>query len=182
MIARALAQDGDIIILDEPNAHLDLNNRVEIMRLLKDLSRKTDKAILIATHELDLALQTADRLWLAANSGKITNGVPEDLVLNGELDKTFKMKGFDLKTGKIIFKKKSSIQIDLQGEGHNLLWTKNALEREGFFIDPQNADISIKINSSDNAIRWVIDFKDSKEELNSIESLLKSLNSKIKNF
>jgi iron complex transport system ATP-binding protein len=59
MIARALAQDTPIILLDEPTAHLDLNNRVEVMNLLKDLSHSTGKAILLATHELDLALQTA---------------------------------------------------------------------------------------------------------------------------
>ena len=53
MIARALCQDTQIILLDEPTAHLDLPNRVDIMHLLKTLSRETDKAILLSTHELD---------------------------------------------------------------------------------------------------------------------------------
>ncbi len=61
MIAKALAQDTPIILLDEPTAHLDLPNRVEIMLLLHKLAHKTQKAILLSTHELDLALQAADR-------------------------------------------------------------------------------------------------------------------------
>jgi iron complex transport system ATP-binding protein len=64
MIAKALAQDTPIIMLDEPPAHLDLPNRVEIMLLLHRLAHKTDKAIILSTHELDLALQAADRIWL----------------------------------------------------------------------------------------------------------------------
>ena len=65
MIARAIAQDTPVILLDEPTSHLDLNNRVEIMNLLKHLCRTNGKAVLISTHELDLALQSADRIWLA---------------------------------------------------------------------------------------------------------------------
>ena len=68
MIARALAQDTAILLLDEPTAHLDLNNRLEIMNLLRKISRTAGKAILMATHELDLALQTADLIWLATLS------------------------------------------------------------------------------------------------------------------
>ena len=62
MIAKALAQDTPIVLLDEPTAHLDLSNRVEIMLLLHRLAHTTDKAILLSTHELDMALQVADRI------------------------------------------------------------------------------------------------------------------------
>ena len=81
MIAKALAQDTSIIMLDEPTAHLDLPNRVEIMLLLHRLAHKTGKSILLSTHELDLALQAADRIWLMSNEG-VVDGVPEDLVFN----------------------------------------------------------------------------------------------------
>ena len=57
MIARALSQDTPIVLLDEPTAHLDLPNRIEIVRLLRRLARETKKAIIMSTHELDLALQ-----------------------------------------------------------------------------------------------------------------------------
>ncbi len=76
MIARALAQETPVLLLDEPTAHLDLNHRVEIMKLLLGLARKKNKAILVATHELDLALQTADEIWLATTNKKIKTGIP----------------------------------------------------------------------------------------------------------
>src|SRR5699024_1475990 len=71
MIARALAQDTDIILLDEPTAHLDLPNRVEIIRLLRKLTRETGKAILLSTHELDLALKAGDKAWMLDETGTL---------------------------------------------------------------------------------------------------------------
>jgi iron complex transport system ATP-binding protein len=135
MIARALVQDTAVLLLDEPTAHLDLNNRLEIMNLLRELAHRHNKAILVATHELDLALQTADLIWLAT-SGGIHVGIPEDLVLDGSFDEVFQLKGFDLKTGRVqhhVFRDQS---IQVVGEGHALLWTKNALERSGFSVGP----------------------------------------------
>ncbi len=68
MIARALAQDTKIILLDEPTAHLDINNKIEIFKLLKDLVEKEQKLIIISTHELQLALHTCNDLWLLTES------------------------------------------------------------------------------------------------------------------
>ncbi|NJN42172.1 MAG: ABC transporter ATP-binding protein [Flammeovirgaceae bacterium] len=99
-IARALAQSTPVLLLDEPTAHLDLNNRVEIMNLLRRLAHDSGKAILVSTHELDLALQTSDWIWLATRKKTILTGMPEDLVLEGAFDETFQFKGFDLKPGR----------------------------------------------------------------------------------
>ncbi|HEV8512440.1 MAG TPA: ABC transporter ATP-binding protein, partial [Cyclobacteriaceae bacterium] len=114
MIARALAQETPVLLLDEPTAHLDLNHRVEIMKLLLGLAQKKNKAILVATHELDLALQTADEIWLATTDKKIKTGIPEDLVLDGSFDEIFQFKGFDLKTGKIQHASHQNKSIQLQ--------------------------------------------------------------------
>jgi iron complex transport system ATP-binding protein len=155
MIARALAQDTPVVILDEPTAHLDLNNRVEVMRLLKDLTRTLNKAILLATHELDLALQTADVIWLAGEHRNMTTGIPEDLVLQGVFDEVFKFKGFDLKTGKVqhpIFRK---TVVRLTGDGHAYLWTRNLLERNGFAV-AESGEIEIVIGSEEGKYRWII--------------------------
>ncbi|MEI9918686.1 MAG: ABC transporter ATP-binding protein [Bacteroidota bacterium] len=133
MIARALAQDTPVLLLDEPTAHLDLNNRLEIMNLLRKLAREKGKSILLATHELDLALQTADSVWLASGN-TIKTGVPEDLVLDGSFDRVFQFKGYDLKTGRVqheVYRKKT---IKLIGNDAVYLWTKNALERNGFEV------------------------------------------------
>lgn len=144
MIARALTQDTPIILLDEPTAHLDLNNRVEIMRLLQKLSRVTNKAILVATHELDLALQTADWIWLTGKCQNMLTGIPEDLVLNGSFDDVFKFKGFDLKSGKVQHETHRALKVNLIGEGPVYLWTRNALERNGIEVTDHAASITVR--------------------------------------
>lgn len=156
MIARALAQDTPIIILDEPTAHLDLNNRVEIMKLLRTLAKEMGKAILLATHELDLALQTADLIWLTGKQKDIIKGMPEDLVLDGSFDKVFEFKGFDLKTGKVQHKPFRDFTIQLEGEGYRFLWTKNALERNGFKVVDYSTSNQVRINTTEEMVNWTI--------------------------
>ena len=171
MIARALCQDTPIMILDEPTAHLDLNNRVEVINLLSDLAKRTNKAILMATHELDLALQSADRIWLAGPQQPIIDGFPEDLVLNGKIDEVFGLKGFDLKTGRLE-KQMGKGEVVLNGTGHEYLWTKNALERYGYAI-VEKADVEIDI-ISESSIIWVLKNK-GEHEVNTLEDLIKLL-------
>jgi iron complex transport system ATP-binding protein len=157
MIARALVQDTPLIMMDEPTAHLDLNNRVEIMKILVQLTRTMNKAILVATHELDLALQTADEIWLAGNNKSILTGIPEDLVLNGAFDDIFRFKGFDLRTGKVQHEIKHPINIQVIGEGHELLWTRNALERNGFAVCDERTSHRVTINVFSDSTQWVVD-------------------------
>jgi iron complex transport system ATP-binding protein len=172
MIARALAQDTPIILLDEPTAHLDLNNRVEVMNILRGLSRSMHKAILVATHELDLALQTADVIWLTGNSKNIVSGIPEDLVLDGSFDKIFQFKGFDLKTGKVQHQAHRGISIQLTGEGHEFRWTKNALERSGFLVNEKAADILIQVNVEEGKPQWIIKKSNQQFKVDSIAALI----------
>jgi iron complex transport system ATP-binding protein len=152
MIARALAQQTPVMLLDEPTAHLDLNNRLEVMKVLRNLTRSTGKAILVATHELDLALQTADLIWLATRDQKVIEGIPEDLVLNGAFDDVFQFKGFDLRTGKVQHEVYREKRIKLIGEGHHYLWTKNALERNGYEVS-DSIGVAIQIDNG----QWTVD-------------------------
>lgn len=172
MIARALAQDTPIILLDEPTAHLDLNNRVEIMRLLKQLAQTTNKAILVATHELDLALQMADWIWLTGRDKNMLTGMPEDLVLNGAFDAIFEFKGFDLKTGKVQHQAHKGINVQLQGEGPEYLWTKNALERNGFLVTDENAFISIFMTLEGGAVQWQVKREGAQHNVRSLAELI----------
>jgi iron complex transport system ATP-binding protein len=177
MVARALAQDTPIILLDEPTAHLDLNNRVEIMKLLRKLSHKMNKGILVATHELDLALQTADVIWLAGKEKNILTGIPEDLVLNGSFDTIFEFKGFDLKSGKIQHDAHRDTPIYLEGKGHDFLWTKNALERSGFEIksNKEEARISVVIEIEESKPRWVLTQNNRLYTLDTIAALIQHI-------
>jgi iron complex transport system ATP-binding protein len=157
MIARAVVQDTPAILLDEPTAHLDLNNRLEIMNLLRRLAHQSKKAILVSTHELDLALQTADIIWLAGLEKNIISGIPEDLVLNGSFDSIFQFKGFDLKTGKVEHDPHRKLVIALDGSGHEYLWTKNALQRNGFIVDGQPVDHRVTVSQDEDGFFWIVD-------------------------
>ena len=89
MIAKALAQETPIIFLDEPTAFLDFPSKVEMMQLLHRLSRQTNKTIFLSTHDLELALQIADKIWLMDKMNGVIIGTPEDLSLNGSLSAFF---------------------------------------------------------------------------------------------
>jgi iron complex transport system ATP-binding protein len=101
IIAKTLAQETPIIYLDEPTAFLDFPSKVEIMRLLLDLTRRMGKTIFLTTHDLELALQIADTLWLMDRKNGITVGTPEELRLNGTIENFFRCDGvlFDRETG-----------------------------------------------------------------------------------
>lgn len=79
LIARALAQDTSLIILDEPTTHLDLYHKAYVLKLLQQLSRETNKAILFASHEINLALQLCDKLLILKDK-KALFGNPSDLI------------------------------------------------------------------------------------------------------
>lgn len=88
LIARALAQDTPLIVLDEPTTHLDLLHKVNLLRLLKRLTAETGKCILYSTHDLDLALQLSDDI-IVMIPGTVTQGTHKDLITNKVFDKLF---------------------------------------------------------------------------------------------
>ena len=92
MIAKALAQQTPVIYLDEPTAFLDFPSKVEMMQLLHRLSRETDKTIFLSTHDLELALQIADKLWLMDREAGLTVGTPRQLADSGHLSKYIERK------------------------------------------------------------------------------------------
>lgn len=106
MIARALAQNTELIILDEPTAHLDIHHKIEVFNLLQTLVKDLGKTIITSTHEVQLALQLADALWLMTEQ-QFTTGNTQDLIDNGYLDTLFssELVQFDSKTKQFIVKK-----------------------------------------------------------------------------
>ena len=89
MIAKALAQQTPIIILDEPTAFLDAEARVEVMLLLHRLAAESQKAILLSTHDIDVATQISDNLWLMNGSGLSCGSIAE-IVADGLFNNLFK--------------------------------------------------------------------------------------------
>lgn len=88
LIARALAQDTEIIILDEPTAHLDIHHTFKVFSLLKQLVEKTGKTIIISTHEVNLAIQLADEFILLSEQ-QIYNGTAKELINQNAFDQLF---------------------------------------------------------------------------------------------
>lgn len=132
MIARALAQDGSVIVLDEPTAHLDLVNRLEIMSLLREISRSQGKAILVVTHDLDIALETADRFWILNCGLPLLAGKPEDLVLSGQIQALFPSDRyqFNVARGRVEWSQ-AMPDFQIEGPAVQAYWVKKALVKAG---------------------------------------------------
>ena len=103
LIARALAQDTPLIVLDEPTTHLDLLNKVRLLKLLKKLSIETNKCILFSTHDIDLAVQMCDEIIVMTN-GKIIQDDPCKLIESGVFNELFTdvAISFDKEKGKFV--------------------------------------------------------------------------------
>ena len=132
MIARALAQDGKVLVLDEPTAHLDLINRLEIMTLLREISQKKEKAVLVVTHDLDIALETADRFWLMNCGSPLHIGRPEDILLSGKIQNLFpgEKYRFELERGKVELVQDPD-NLSIEGPAAGVYWVKKALQKAG---------------------------------------------------
>ena len=106
MIARALAQDTDLIILDEPTTHLDMYHKAYILKLLQKLARDTQKTILFSSHEIDLAIQLCDTMVVMTKDG-ISSDTPYNLITNGTFESLFPkdLIAFDKNTGSFRVKK-----------------------------------------------------------------------------
>ncbi|PHS52194.1 MAG: ABC transporter ATP-binding protein, partial [Lutibacter sp.] len=87
-IARAIAQNTPLIILDEPTVHLDLTNKVEVFKLLKKLVNNHSKTIIISTHQIEYALQICDEIWLI-NNNRIEALSPSELINGNKLSELF---------------------------------------------------------------------------------------------
>ena len=154
MIAKALAQECPVVLLDEPTAFLDVVSRIEMMNLLHDLAVKQQKTILLSTHDLEQALQLADRLWLLSRTEGLVCGNTEDMVLSNAIDRFFK-KGdisFDTLTGSFRPAVSGSIKVAVEAKNAELLfWMKNALTRNDFLAcewgDPE-AEYSLRVSSA----------------------------------
>ncbi|MCX7822223.1 MAG: ABC transporter ATP-binding protein [Syntrophobacterales bacterium] len=186
MIARALAQEPKIMILDEATAFLDLPRRVELMLLLRKLANESNIAVLLSTHDLDLALRSADRLWILPKGGSIIAGIPEDLVLNGAFSAAFDGSNvvFDKRLGTFVFESPERGRVVLESSSSLddvvTAWTCRALTRAGYVIvSDEVTPLKIKIsneNGSGTVWRMIWDGKVEKRAC-SLEDLISKLGS-----
>lgn len=178
MIARALAQESELILLDEPTAYLDLPRRAEIMQLLRNLAAHTGRAILLSTHDLDLALRSADTLWLMSG-GEVRVGAPEDMVISGRFEEAFQSEGvqFDRATGAFSVEREEGQCIAVHGEGILQIWTSRALQRAGYILSSNGTVPAIHVEVCGDVQQpiWYVHQNDAQATAHSIEELLAAL-------
>ncbi len=179
MIARALAQEPVVMLLDEPTAFLDLPRRAEIMAMLRRLARETGRAILLSTHDLDLALRSADRIWLLPKGGRLQTGAPEDLVLSGAFERAFRSEGvqFDSYTGSFHTRTTAAGVVDLHGSGVPAIWTTRALERAGYCVAPggHGSPVRVELQGTHSETRWHLHQGEGVRVFESVDALLAAL-------
>jgi iron complex transport system ATP-binding protein len=177
MIARALAQEPCVMILDEPTAFLDLPRRVELMHLLCRLAHACNRAVLMSTHELDLALRCADRVWLLPCGGPLLEGTPEDLVLRGAFSSVFTttLVDFDAASGALRTATQCRGSVALGGSGIECVWTRHALERAGYQVVAMGrAKLSVEVDRNGNGPSWRVSGV-SLRQCSSIETVLEAV-------
>lgn len=179
LIGRALAQKTPIVFLDEPTAFLDLPHRIEIIHILRSLTRESNLSILLSTHDLDLVLNSADELWLLSENQNFFTGSPEDLLLSSKLEETFSRKdlSFDKLQGTFHSERILNRFADLSGEPIGVQWTKNALEKVGIGCNQKSSDLKIKVQQiAKNTYEWKVVFRKKRHKSNSIADLLLFIN------
>jgi iron complex transport system ATP-binding protein len=185
MVARALAQEPQVMILDEITAFLDLPRRIEMMQILRDLAHRENRAILLSTHDLDLALRSADRIWLLPMDGEICAGMPEDLVLSGAFSAAFASEGveFDQRDGSFKIHRRAAIgEIGVTSEGTRAYWTARALERHGFQVHRNGTEPAVKteVLFYDGRTVWQLIIEGEIHTFTSLEDLISFMRSRAK--
>lgn len=153
MIAKSLAQQSKIIILDEPTSFLDIRSRMEIISLLRQLSKNKGMTFLLSLHDLWLSLQYSDNLWILSKDDGIFCGQTEEMILSGAINKAVDSSGklvFNPLNG--IFTQNEDFYNRLCYEGEDLVWVKNAISRAGYICSENIEDITVSVKSYEDII------------------------------
>lgn len=150
MIARALAQNPAILLLDEPAAYLDVSGRVEMIAMLRHLAREKNIAVILSSHDLDLSLRTADTIWLIDGRGRFQRGAPEDLLADGSLTSVFSGPNVEFSVAERSFKIKTHPRGTalLKGVDERSGLGQSVLEREGYNLvsASENPDLAVWVH------------------------------------
>ena len=182
LIAKTLAQETPFIFLDEPTAFLDYPSKVELFLLLRRLAREKQKTVFLSTHDLDLVLQMADRLWLLSQEQGLLTGIPEDLVAQGKLGDFFSHPHLLFSPEHMNFQVKTDVpgngvKVKIEGvEGVARTLLCRALSRYGIMTGDSSAAISVFVqNTADMPCYTLMKKTDILLKTDSIEELLQSI-------
>lgn len=149
-LARVLAQEPTLIVLDEPTAYLDVSARRELMILLHRLTRERSISVVASTHDLDLALRHADTVWLIDRSGMLQSGTPEDLVVDGAVAASFG--DTDRSTTASIDSDTPTVAID--GPPRSISLGENVMTRAGYRTAREGEAAAVSIAFGPDGRRW----------------------------
>jgi iron complex transport system ATP-binding protein len=148
MIARALTQRPQVMLLDEVTAFLDLPSRVTITATLRRIAHETDVSIILSSHDLELSLNAADRIWLLPGDGRFIDGAPEDVALSGAIGEAFDQANlvFSLQSGRFETRANARGSVFIDADDQIAVWLGRAVERMGFASrgDAEGADLAIR--------------------------------------
>ena len=179
MIAKAIAQETPIIFLDEPTAYLDYPSKVSMMLLLHRLSKALKKTIFMSTHDIEHALQIADQVWLLDKEKGLTTGMPEDLSLDGSIEKYFANESlnYDLESRTFAIKHETARTVAVTGNESSIEYRMccEALVRNGIKpIETSENDVVVLRIPGDGSYR-LIEKGSETLKVNRIEHLLKTV-------
>jgi iron complex transport system ATP-binding protein len=176
MIARILTQDTGIMVMDEPTAFLDVASKYEILHLMHQLSGNGTKTIIFSTHDLQMAISQADKIWLILEN-ELIEGAPEDLMLAGEFDHLFDSSTvmFNSEDGTFSFRSDTRGAIFIEGEGNKRYWTEKAVNRGGFKVS-KDKNLPFIILPTGNNSRWKLVNETGIQEFSSLYELMGCLN------
>lgn len=168
MIARILAQDTGILVMDEPTAFLDIGSKFEILHLMHLLSQINGKTIIFSTHDLNVAMSQADKIWLIVDNHML-EGAPEDLMLQGAFDNLFDSSAvrYNSEQGTYSFNSENKGKINLSGEGIMLHYTRKALNRAGYSVSVGEIQPYVRLPSG-ICKNWQLIRDDSVQEFQSL--------------
>ncbi len=157
LVARAVAQEPDVLLLDEPTAFLDVQWRSDLVDLLLSLCRRRQISALLSTHDFDLAIARADRIWLFAGDGQLVQGLPEELALDRAYDRLFAggAARFDVSSGRFVTRAPSDLpHARVLGHGARAVWGQRLLERLGYVVVAADEEgLSIELDCEEHAFR-----------------------------
>ncbi len=160
-IARALAQDAPLIVLDEPTTFLDISNKMELMAILDRISKARNKALLFSSHDWELALEMCPKVWLIDSSGSIVAGTPEEFLYTGVIQKMFMHERFYLDNNNGRFCELKDRNKHLKFKCDNAVvakWVDHALSKIGYKIEKES-DLSIVFFENKFRIEGGAEFK-----------------------
>jgi len=179
MIARALAQDTPLILLDEPTAFLDISNTYAIFQLLHELAAREEKTIILSTHDLHLALQKMDKLWIMLDTTTL-EGAPEDAILKGWLQRLFHddKVGFNAAKGEFFFRKEPVGTLSVEGNGRACTMVVKALERKGYQVNRSSREeihVAVREGHKNISPEWDLLIRENRRTFHSIYDLVSEL-------